>query len=56
MIMNLAYLVVSYVLDDIEQVGAGILGVRVEFELRLGPIGASASQNSAGLSTFLVES
>jgi hypothetical protein len=50
------YLVVSDILDDIEQIRARILSVGIEFELSLSPIGASASQNSASLSSFLVES
>ena len=55
-ILTLLYLVVSDILDDIEQIRARILGIGIEFELSLGPIGASASQNSASLSSFLVES
>ena len=55
-ILGKLYLVVSDILDDIEQIRARILSVGIEFELSLGPIGASASQNSASLSSFLVES
>jgi hypothetical protein len=44
------------ILDDIEEIGARVLSIGVEFKLSLGPIGASASQNGASLSSFLVES
>ena len=52
-----AYLVISDVLDYIEQIGAGVLSVRVEFELSLSAVGAGAPQDSpTSLGSFLIKS
>ena len=50
------YLVVSNVFNDVKQVRAGILSVWIEFQLSLSAIRASASEDSASLSSFLVKS
>ena len=55
-IIVVVYLVISDILDDIEEIGTRVLSIGVEFKLSLSPIGASASQNCASLSSFLVES
>ena len=51
----LAYLVVADVLDDVKQVGAGVLSVGVEFELRLSPITSSSPHHRGSLASLLLD-